>query len=146
MRGGFEMKRIASFLLAVMLLFVCNVSFADENESVKSKQLETLNKACLFYDLIPDGFDADKIMHTYLSFMIYMNSSAMEYFYQAFAVEEETGIKAADRVLKVAGSSAKMTKAATDGYLDWLNGNMTDAQYADVLMTLVKGVIASENE
>lgn len=133
------MKRVVCVLFVVVMITVCCAALADDN-STTDDLLKALNTMKLYYKLAPDEFEPDYIMHTYLDLMLYMNTEAMDYFNVGYYLTHDKDETAVDYVREYAISVTKIVKVATDGYSDWLNGKMTDKEYAEVLMQLVEGV------
>lgn len=127
--------------MVIVMAAACYTSFAEESEN--DKYMSELKIIDLYYRVAPDEFGADYIMDTYLNLMLYLEAEALDYFYLVYNMTNDKDITAVDYIRDYAIGATNMVKVATDGYLDWLNGKMTDSQYAEVLMAIVNGVIES---
>ena len=134
------MKRIASILLAVVMLMCCTVSVAEAG-SVKEQYRRYVELASDAYADHPEQFGADMIMGTYTSFMMYMNAEAEEMLVKVCLLSDSDAAKVKEMHGEYAKPNAQITALATSMYITWLDGGLTDGQCAELLVKLVNKVI-----
>ena len=135
------MKRIVAVLIIMTILTVGCVSVASGSSEDLEKILEDLNIFSLFYRVIPEDFGKDMIMGSYITLIRYMSTEASNMFYK-FYDEKFVKTDAAYEIIKdYTKGNAGIIKAATDGYIDWIDGKMTDSQFKEIIMNMVNGII-----
>lgn len=134
------MKRVLAVMLAVVIVMM-TCAVAEDSSSDAENYEKNLAMMELVYRMTPENIDKDQIMYTYYNFMICMNRDGLKYFYYYYSLAKNDGTSTYEKAKKLSYTSANLVKTATDGYLDWMNGNLTDAEYLDILMPMVEVVL-----
>lgn len=135
------MKRIVSVIIAMAVLMSCVAGIAEEKKSVKDECKKNLGLIYLAYKLNPEETGRDKLIFGYQNLIMYIIHDASDMFYAYYGIKGGDSNAVAESVIPGEKGSSAMIKLATDTYISWLDGKMTDSEYGEVLMEMIGALI-----
>lgn len=137
------MKRLVAVVLVVTMLCggVC-AAMGEEKQKTSDQFISMLKALKLVYDINPDKFGTEKIMYTYIFYETYMQMSLFEMVQNASNVEY-IDPSMMDMTKDIAKGNVGMLTEPREAFEKWLEGEITDRECIDTLMTFAGIMISS---
>lgn len=137
------MKRMVAVLMVLVMVCAYGMAGADQSRVEHAKENEKYAKdmvmsLSLIYNADPDGFDADYIYLLYSYYRLYSAASSLNLAEKAFNLRTGTNTVFSDLSRGNEKAGAMLDKLMTEKYVSWLNGELSDREYCDTVIPVIK--------
>ena len=143
------MKRMVAVILAVMMVVMAGCvaqadALKDAAEEIRTMAKECLGQLIIIYEKDPDRFDADYIswFHGYLK--LYEGSVFLNGALSRCELREQLAPCPAiydDTARDIERSNGEMYRILDEEYEKWLNQEITDKEYCEKIIRVVKAML-----
>lgn len=131
------MKRMVCVILVAVMVACCVACVAEESSSVKEESRKNMGLVYLMYKVKPEELGPDMLIYGYLNLVTYLASESSDLFFMVYGMEDGNKQAVTESFKPVGRASANMIKVATDAYLEWIDGKLTDSHFAEILMEMI---------
>lgn len=133
------MKRITAVIMLIVLLG-CVTAIAEESDPI----LSNLKEYNMAYKLSPGSFDEEKMMMAYVLLNLYYDMQSIQLF-QSSSTLKQYGSSLGDVTKQLFKGHEDFMKPVIESMEKWLNGEMTEDECKDIVMTFVDITIQNED-
>ena len=135
------MKRFVAVMVVMVLVLCCVACVAEEKDSVKEECRKNIGLLYLSNKMNPEGIGRDKLVYGHQNLILYIMHDASDMFYAVYGMKNGDSDAVAESIIPEEKASSGLIKAATDAYIGWLNGKLTDGEYKTILMEMIGSLL-----